>query len=78
MLRRGEGTREKGEGGMSDRRVCSSCGEGFDLPEGYARKRIQCPICGVIVPVEARPAPAARKPAPAAAPAANKAAKRGG
>jgi hypothetical protein len=49
--------------------ICHGCGQGFPLPEGYGRNKIQCPGCGVICPVPAGGAPAGRAPAarPAAA-----------
>src|SRR5262245_43129039 len=31
--------------------ICQGCGQAFDVPEGYARNKIQCPGCGVICPV---------------------------
>src|SRR5262245_18550870 len=33
--------------------ICQGCGQAFDVPEGYARNKIQCPGCGVICPVPA-------------------------
>lgn len=58
--------------------TCHGCGQGFPLPEGYGRNKIQCPGCGVICPVPAgagRPGraesaarPAARAAARAAEP----------
>ena len=44
--------------------ICQGCGQAFDVPEGYARNKIQCSGCGVICPV---PVDAPRKPAAAEA-----------
>ena len=33
--------------------ICQGCGQAFELSEGYARNKIQCPGCGVICPVPA-------------------------
>src|SRR5262245_35811118 len=38
---------------MSATVICQGCGQAFDVPEGYARNKIQCPGCGVICPVPA-------------------------
>jgi hypothetical protein len=33
--------------------ICQGCGQGFALPAGYTRNKIQCPGCGVICAVPA-------------------------
>jgi ribosomal protein L32 len=52
--------------------ICQGCGQSFDVPVGYTRNKIQCPACGVIVPVpedagkgtSRKASRAASKPAP--------------
>lgn len=47
--------------------ICQGCGQGFDLPGGYTRNKIQCPGCGVICAVPADAGRATAKAAPRAA-----------
>ncbi|HVS35020.1 MAG TPA: hypothetical protein VMS17_05520 [Gemmataceae bacterium] len=50
---------------MSDAIVCHGCGARLTVPDGYARNKMQCPECGVICSVAARPAAAKKAEAPA-------------
>lgn len=43
---------------MSFSFICSGCGQPIAVADDYRRNKIQCPVCGVIVPIpEDRPAP---------------------
>jgi hypothetical protein len=50
---------------MSASVICAGCGAMVEVPEGYARNKIQCPGCGVICPVPAGAAGGAAKGKPA-------------
>jgi hypothetical protein len=41
--------------------VCHGCGQRLDVPDDFARNKMQCPECGVFCPVPAGPAPAKKK-----------------
>jgi hypothetical protein len=58
---------------MSGRVICQSCGERFEVEVGFRRAKMQCPVCGVMVPIPesartAAPETTAKAPARSAPP----------
>ena len=49
---------------MSGRVICQGCGERIEVEAGFRRGKMQCPVCGVMVPIPE----SARAPAPETAP----------